>query len=111
MGHEGQSRCRTYTPRDARRDDITAAAQIYARAERVIICYGMGVTQHQQGSQLVQQIADLVNEKRLEGISDVRDESDENIRLVLVPLYLGLLVWMGRAVPRRRCRRGGGRRR
>lgn len=33
--------------------------------------------------QLIKQIADLVEEKKLEGISDIRNESDENIRLVV----------------------------
>ncbi|WP_137871393.1 FdhF/YdeP family oxidoreductase [Sphingopyxis sp. 2PD] len=52
-------------------DEITAAsgldaaqirrcAEIYMRSNATIICYGMGVTQHQQGSQLVQQIANLL---------------------------------------------------
>ena len=32
---------------------------------------------------LVSKIADLVNQKRIEGISDIRDESDENTRVVI----------------------------
>jgi molybdopterin-dependent oxidoreductase alpha subunit len=36
---------------------IRRCAEIYIRSRATIICYGMGVTQHQQGSQLVQQIA------------------------------------------------------
>jgi DNA gyrase subunit A len=32
---------------------------------------------------LVSKIADLVNQKRIEGISDIRDESDENTRIVI----------------------------
>lgn len=32
---------------------------------------------------LIQRIADLVNEKKVEGISDVRDESDSNVRIVI----------------------------
>ena len=42
------------------RDDISAAAQLYARAERVILCYGMGMTQHRRGTQNVQQMANLL---------------------------------------------------
>ena len=32
---------------------------------------------------LIEKIAELVREKKLEGISDIRDESDENIRIVI----------------------------
>ena len=39
---------------------IRRCADIYIRSSATIICYGMGITQHQQGSQLVQQIANLL---------------------------------------------------
>jgi molybdopterin-dependent oxidoreductase alpha subunit len=42
------------------RDAIEAAATVYARAERVIVCYGMGITQHRHGTHNVQQIANLL---------------------------------------------------
>jgi molybdopterin-dependent oxidoreductase alpha subunit len=42
------------------RVDIEAAAQVYAKAERVILCYGMGMTQHRFGTQNVQQMANLM---------------------------------------------------
>jgi len=42
------------------RADIEAAAAIYAKAKRVIICYGMGITQHQHGTANVQQLANLL---------------------------------------------------
>jgi len=42
------------------RAEISEAAAIYAKAKRVIICYGMGVTQHRQGTSNVQQIANLL---------------------------------------------------
>ncbi|KAB8194374.1 FdhF/YdeP family oxidoreductase, partial [Lysobacter maris] len=42
------------------RDDIAGAASIYARAERVIVCYGMGITQHRHGTENVQQLANLL---------------------------------------------------
>ena len=42
------------------REDIEAAAQVYAKAERVILCYGMGMTQHRFGTQNVQQMANLM---------------------------------------------------
>jgi DNA gyrase/topoisomerase IV subunit A len=32
---------------------------------------------------LIEKMAELVREKKLEGISDIRDESDENIRVVV----------------------------
>jgi molybdopterin-dependent oxidoreductase alpha subunit len=42
------------------RHEIETAASIYARAERVIICYGMGITQHRHGVENVQQLVNLL---------------------------------------------------
>ena len=42
------------------RADIEAAAQVYATARNVIICYGMGITQHRHGTANVQQLANLL---------------------------------------------------
>ena len=42
------------------RADIEAAAAVYTRASRVIICYGMGITQHRHGTENVQQLANLL---------------------------------------------------
>ncbi|MCD2323013.1 FdhF/YdeP family oxidoreductase [Sphingomonas sp. IC-56] len=42
------------------RAEIESMADTYAKAERVIICYGMGITQHRHGTQNVQQIANLL---------------------------------------------------
>ncbi|OOG41470.1 FdhF/YdeP family oxidoreductase [Rhodanobacter sp. C05] len=42
------------------RADIEAAAAAYAKAERVIVAYGMGITQHSHGTENVQQIANLL---------------------------------------------------
>ncbi|WP_313626640.1 FdhF/YdeP family oxidoreductase [Kosakonia sp.] len=42
------------------RKEIQNIARLYASAERTIICYGMGITQHQYGTQNVQQIANLL---------------------------------------------------
>ncbi|WP_188237596.1 FdhF/YdeP family oxidoreductase [Sphingopyxis sp. LK2115] len=39
---------------------IRRCADIYIRSNATIICYGMGVTQHQRGCELVQQIANLL---------------------------------------------------
>ncbi len=39
---------------------IEEMARVYANAQRVIICYGMGITQHSHGVQNVQQIANLL---------------------------------------------------
>ena len=39
---------------------IRRCAEIYIRANASIVCYGMGITQHQQGSKLVQQVANLL---------------------------------------------------
>jgi molybdopterin-dependent oxidoreductase alpha subunit len=41
------------------RSDIELVGNIYAKAERVIINYGMGITQHRHGTGNVQQIANL----------------------------------------------------
>ena len=38
-----------------------------------------------QKSRLVEQIAELLNEKKLPLLADVRDESTEDVRLVLEP--------------------------
>jgi molybdopterin-dependent oxidoreductase alpha subunit len=42
------------------RSDIEEIGNIYARANRVIINYGMGITQHRHGTANVQQIANLL---------------------------------------------------
>ena len=42
------------------RADVEAAARTYAGAERVILCYGMGLTQHRFGTRNVQQMANLM---------------------------------------------------
>jgi molybdopterin-dependent oxidoreductase alpha subunit len=42
------------------RADLAQAADIYIKAERVILCYGMGITQHMHGTETVQQIANLL---------------------------------------------------
>ncbi|MCF7220304.1 FdhF/YdeP family oxidoreductase [Marilutibacter chinensis] len=42
------------------RDEIASAAGIYASAGRVIVCYGMGITQHRHGTENVQQLANLL---------------------------------------------------
>src|SRR3546814_13540975 len=41
-------------------EQIRRCPEIYIRSQATIICYGMGITQHQMGSQLVQQIANLL---------------------------------------------------
>lgn len=42
------------------RDAITSMAETYWKAERVILCYGMGITQHANGTANVQQLANLL---------------------------------------------------
>jgi molybdopterin-dependent oxidoreductase alpha subunit len=39
---------------------IESMADVYRRAERVIVCYGMGLTQHRHGTENVQQLANLM---------------------------------------------------
>ncbi|HEY5970768.1 MAG TPA: FdhF/YdeP family oxidoreductase [Pseudoxanthomonas sp.] len=41
-------------------EQIRRCAEIYIRSNATMICYGMGITQHQEGSRLVQQIANLL---------------------------------------------------
>jgi molybdopterin-dependent oxidoreductase alpha subunit len=41
------------------RADITEAAEIYMRADKAMLVYGMGITQHVRGARNVQQIANL----------------------------------------------------
>jgi molybdopterin-dependent oxidoreductase alpha subunit len=42
------------------RTQIEEATEVYAKAKRVIVCYGMGVTQHRFGTANVQQITNLL---------------------------------------------------
>lgn len=42
------------------RHAIESAADVYANARNVIVCYGMGITQHAKGTYNVQQIANLL---------------------------------------------------
>src|SRR3546814_11581738 len=62
-------------------EQIRRCAEIYIRSKATIICYGMGITQHQMGSQLVQQIANLLLQKGNfgkpgAGISPIRGHSN-----------------------------------
>ena len=41
------------------RQEIEYAAHVYMKAERAIVVYGMGITQHSRGAQNVQQLANL----------------------------------------------------
>jgi formate dehydrogenase major subunit len=41
-------------------EEIERMARVYMHAESVIICYGMGITQHRHGSENAQQIANLL---------------------------------------------------
>src|SRR5271154_1344437 len=42
------------------REQIQRVATIYMKASAVIVCYGMGITQHRHGSENIQQIANLL---------------------------------------------------
>ncbi|WP_313198201.1 FdhF/YdeP family oxidoreductase [Rhizobium sp.] len=39
---------------------IASVADVYVRSEKVIVCYGMGITQHQNGTSNVQHLANLL---------------------------------------------------
>ncbi len=60
---------------------IRRCAEIYIRSSATIICYGMGLTQHQYGSQLLQQVSNLLllkgnYGKPGAGISPIRGHSN-----------------------------------
>ncbi|QXQ05578.1 FdhF/YdeP family oxidoreductase [Sphingosinicellaceae bacterium] len=42
------------------RAELESVAEVYARAQATIVCYGMGITQHKTGTANVQQIANLL---------------------------------------------------
>lgn len=42
------------------KESIESAADVYIRANRVIVCYGMGLTQHENGTANVQQIVNFM---------------------------------------------------
>jgi molybdopterin-dependent oxidoreductase alpha subunit len=76
------------------RSDIEFAGNIYAKAQRVIINYGMGITQHRHGTGNVQQIANLLMlrgniGRKGAGISPLRGHSnvqgDRTVGITEVP--------------------------
>src|SRR3981081_3936144 len=76
------------------RSDIEAVGNIYPKAERVIINYGMGITQHRHGTGNVQQIANLLMlrgniGRKGAGISPLRGHSnvqgDRTVGITEVP--------------------------
>jgi molybdopterin-dependent oxidoreductase alpha subunit len=76
------------------RSDIESVGNIYAKAERVIINYGMGITQHRHGTSNVQQIANLLMlrgniGRKGAGISPLRGHSnvqgDRTVGITEVP--------------------------
>ncbi len=94
------------------RSDIEAAGNIYAKAERVIINYGMGITQHRHGTGNVQQIANLAMlrgniGRQGAGISPLRGHSnvqgDRTVGITEIPsdaLLNGLARTFGFEPPR-----------
>src|SRR5712664_1348025 len=76
------------------RSDIESVGNVYAKAERVIINYGMGITQHRHGTGNVQQIANLLMlrgniGRKGAGISPLRGHSnvqgDRTVGITEVP--------------------------
>ncbi|HMF67424.1 MAG TPA: molybdopterin dinucleotide binding domain-containing protein, partial [Phyllobacterium sp.] len=94
------------------RSDIEFVGNIYAKAERVIINYGMGITQHRHGTGNVQQIANLLMlrgniGREGAGISPLRGHSnvqgDRTVGITEIPsdaLLNGLARVFGFAPPR-----------
>lgn len=97
------------------RADIEAAAAIYARAERPIICYGMGITQHRHGTGNVQQLANLLLlrgniGKEGAGICPLRGHSnvqgDRTVGITEMPSQAFSMRWSGCSASRRRASTG-----
>src|SRR6201991_3726096 len=96
------------------RSDIETVGNIYAKAERVIINYGMGITQHRHGTGNVQQIANLLMlrgniGREGAGISPLRGHSnvqgDRPVGITEIPndaLLDGLARVFGFEPPRRK---------
>jgi molybdopterin-dependent oxidoreductase alpha subunit len=96
------------------RPEIEFAGNIYARAERVIINYGMGITQHRHGTGNVQQIANLLMlrgniGRKGAGISPLRGHSnvqgDRTVGITEIPndaFLNGLARVFGFEPPRRK---------
>src|SRR6202521_5793845 len=96
------------------RSDIEFVGNIYAKAKRVIINYGMGITQHRHGTGNVQQIANLLMlrgniGRKGAGISPLRGHSnvqgDRTVGITEVPndaLLDGLVRVFGFEPPRRK---------
>ena len=94
------------------RSDIESVGNVYAKAERVIINYGMGITQHRHGTGNVQQIANLLMlrgniGRKGAGISPLRGHSnvqgDRTVGITEVPndaLLNGLARVFGFEPPR-----------
>jgi molybdopterin-dependent oxidoreductase alpha subunit len=94
------------------RSDIENIANIYAKANRVIINYGMGITQHRHGTGNVQQIANLLLlrgniGRKGAGISPLRGHSnvqgDRTVGITEIPnkaLLDGIVRTFGFAPPR-----------
>ncbi|OCJ32860.1 FdhF/YdeP family oxidoreductase [Agrobacterium tumefaciens] len=57
---EGTTWDQIYRTSGLGREDFESALNTYVKADRVIICYGMGVTQHFAGTEIVQQLANLL---------------------------------------------------
>jgi molybdopterin-dependent oxidoreductase alpha subunit len=95
------------------RDAIESIAQTYWEAERVIICYGMGLTQHRHGTQNVQQLANLMLMRGnigkpgagiapLRGHSNVQGDRTVGITEIPTEAFLGRLdAAFGIRAPRR----------
>src|ERR1700694_1446072 len=96
------------------RSDIELVGDIYAKAERVIINYGMGITQHRHGTGNVQQIANLLMlrgniGRKGAGISPLRGHSnvqgDRTVGITEIPndeLLDGLARVFGFEPPRQK---------
>jgi molybdopterin-dependent oxidoreductase alpha subunit len=96
------------------RSDIESVAKIYAKAERVIINYGMGITQHRQGTGNVRQIDNLLMlrgniGRKGAGISPLRGHSnvqgDRTVGITEIPndeLLNGLARVFGFDPPRKK---------
>ncbi len=98
------------------RDAIESRRGSTAGAERVIVCYGMGLTQHRHGTENVQQIANLLMLRGnigqpgagicpLRGHSNVQGDRTVGITEIPTKAFLDA-AWTRRSASSRRARNG-----
>lgn len=78
------------------REDLEYAAGAYMKAERAILVYGMGITQHWRGASNVQQIANLALLRAMSGA-----KAPASARFAVIPTCRAIAPSGSRRFPRR----------